>query len=198
MTGFAPKPSFRSKLRSSWHTNFERKIQKTNDEDDDEEEDAPTRLNMRYATEKKVHSPYRHVRTRLYFTSESHLHSLLNILKYAHLEENLRRRACGERKQQVVSPSPQAASTQKTATGAGSGGASKMNVFGDLFSPSKPPRPPNTSADVSYDSKSDLDSDFTFAKKNPLVVEGLDEILGERSKELDYLTHIVFLSLIHI
>ena len=163
-----------------------------NDEDDDEEEDAPTRLNMRYATEKKVHSPYRHVRTRLYFTSESHLHSLLNILKYAHLEENLRRRACGERKQQVVSPSPPAASTQKTATGAGSGGASKMNVFGDLFSPSKPPRPPNTSADVSYDSKSDLDSDFTFAKKNPLVVEGLDEILGERSKELDYLTHIVF------
>ena len=163
-----------------------------NDEDDDEEEDAPTRLNMRYATEKKVHSPYRHVRTRLYFTSESHLHSLLNILKYAHLEENLRRRACGERKQQVVSPSPPAASTQKTATGAGSGGASKMNVFGDLLSPSKPPRPPNTSTDVSYDSKSDLDSDFTFAKKNPLVVEGLDEILGERSKELDYLTHIVF------
>ena len=57
-----------------------------------------------------------------------------------------------------------------------------MNVFGDLLSPSKPPRPPNTSTDVSYDSKSDLDSDFTFAKKNPLVVEGLDEILGERSK----------------
>ena len=50
-----------------------------------------------------------------------------------------------------------------------------MNVFGDLFSPSKPPRPPNTSADVSYDSKSDLDSDFTLAKKNPFVVEGLDE-----------------------
>ena len=167
-----------------------------NDEDEDEEEDAPTRLNMRYATEKKVHSPYRHVRTRLYFTSESHLHSLLNILKYAHLEEDLRKRASGDKKrssQHVAANSspPKAATmtTQKT----NSGGTSKTNAFGDpLLSPRKPPRAPNSSADVSFDARSDLDSDFTFTKRNPLVVEGLDEILGERSKELDYLTHIVF------
>ena len=167
-----------------------------NDEDEDEEEDAPTRLNMRYATEKKVHSPYRHVRTRLYFTSESHLHSLLNILKYAHLEEDLRKRASGEEKrssQHVAANSspPKAATmtTQKT----NSSGTSKTNAFGDpLLSPRKPPRAPNSSADVSFDARSDLDSDFTFTKRNPLVVEGLDEILGERSKELDYLTHIVF------
>ena len=31
---------------------------------------------------KGVVSPNRHVRTRLYFTSESHVHSLHNILKY--------------------------------------------------------------------------------------------------------------------
>ena len=36
------------------------------------------RLDSRYITE--VTSPDRHVRTRLYFTSESHIHSLLTIL----------------------------------------------------------------------------------------------------------------------
>jgi len=171
-----------------------------NDEDEDEEEDAPTRLNMRYATEKKVHSPYRHVRTRLYFTSESHLHSLLNILKYAHLEENLRMRASGEKKppsQHVSSTSPPAASLMQKLEGSGSGGGgggvtSKTNALGDLSSPPKPPRAPISSADVSFEARSDFDSDFTCATKNPLVVEGLDEILGDRSKELDYLTHIVF------
>jgi hypothetical protein len=32
-----------------------------------------------------VRSPYRHVRSRLYFTSESHIHSLVNTLRYSHL-----------------------------------------------------------------------------------------------------------------
>lgn len=32
-----------------------------------------------------VLSPERHVRTRLYFTSESHVHSLLSILRYGAL-----------------------------------------------------------------------------------------------------------------
>lgn len=30
-------------------------------------------------------SPDRHVRTRLYFTSESHVHSLLNVFRYGGL-----------------------------------------------------------------------------------------------------------------
>ena len=34
-----------------------------------------------------VISPDRHVRTRLYFTSESHVHSVVNILKYGGLFE---------------------------------------------------------------------------------------------------------------
>ncbi|TDH71809.1 hypothetical protein CCR75_003535 [Bremia lactucae] len=38
------------------------------------------RLNPSYA--KKIKSAHRSVRTRLYFTSESHLHSLLNVLRY--------------------------------------------------------------------------------------------------------------------
>mmetsp|Transcript_15778 Transcript_15778/g.26618 ORF Transcript_15778/g.26618 Transcript_15778/m.26618 type:complete len:206 (-) Transcript_15778:745-1362(-) len=32
-----------------------------------------------------IRSPFRHVRTRLYFTSESHIHSLINVLRWAHL-----------------------------------------------------------------------------------------------------------------
>lgn len=36
-----------------------------------------------------VSSPGRHVRTRLYFTSESHLHSLLTVLRFGGLVEVL-------------------------------------------------------------------------------------------------------------
>jgi hypothetical protein len=32
-----------------------------------------------------INSPLRHVRTRIYFTSESHIHSLVNILRYSQL-----------------------------------------------------------------------------------------------------------------
>nr|CAB3493647.1 unnamed protein product [Digitaria exilis] len=36
-----------------------------------------------------VRTPERHVRTRLYFTSESHIHSLMNVLRYCNLDECL-------------------------------------------------------------------------------------------------------------
>ena len=32
-----------------------------------------------------VRTPLRHVRTRLYFTSESHIHSAFNVLRWGHL-----------------------------------------------------------------------------------------------------------------
>lgn len=35
-------------------------------------------------------TPQRHVRTRLYFTSESHIHSLINVLRYCHFDDKLR------------------------------------------------------------------------------------------------------------
>mmetsp|Transcript_1803 Transcript_1803/g.4010 ORF Transcript_1803/g.4010 Transcript_1803/m.4010 type:complete len:272 (-) Transcript_1803:515-1330(-) len=41
------------------------------------------RLAPQYAPE--INSPDRHVRTRIYFTSESHIHSLVNVLRFAHL-----------------------------------------------------------------------------------------------------------------
>lgn len=44
---------------------------------------APRRLCPTYATD--INSPLRHVRTRIYFTSESHVHSLINVLRFAQL-----------------------------------------------------------------------------------------------------------------
>ena len=49
----------------------------------DEQDDVIHRLDHRIS--KGVISPKRHVRTRLYFTSESHIHSLVNILRYGGL-----------------------------------------------------------------------------------------------------------------
>lgn len=51
-----------------------------------------------------VLSPERHVRTRLYFTSESHVHSLLSILRYGalcdvsyfHVTDKLSLRVCSQ------------------------------------------------------------------------------------------------------
>ncbi|KAJ8951232.1 hypothetical protein NQ318_010260 [Aromia moschata] len=46
-------------------------------------EETVNRLNPRYSH--GVSSPGRHVRTRLYFTSESHIHSLMTVLRYGGL-----------------------------------------------------------------------------------------------------------------
>ncbi|XP_022740444.1 inositol hexakisphosphate and diphosphoinositol-pentakisphosphate kinase VIP2-like isoform X8 [Durio zibethinus] len=56
------------------------------DQDDDEEKETKYRLDPKYAN---VRTPERHVRTRLYFTSESHIHSLMNVLRYCNLDESL-------------------------------------------------------------------------------------------------------------
>ncbi|XP_060536296.1 inositol hexakisphosphate and diphosphoinositol-pentakisphosphate kinase isoform X3 [Cylas formicarius] len=50
-----------------------------NIEESGEESESVNRLNPRYSH--GVSSPGRHVRTRLYFTSESHIHSLLTVLR---------------------------------------------------------------------------------------------------------------------
>ena len=61
---------------------LQRNIEHTEEAEDDME-DSGNRLDGRYAT--GVSSPGRHVRTRLYFTSESHIHSLLTVLSHGGL-----------------------------------------------------------------------------------------------------------------
>lgn len=50
---------------------------------EESDEETVNRLNPRYSH--GVSSPGRHVRTRLYFTSESHVHSLLTVLRHGGL-----------------------------------------------------------------------------------------------------------------
>ncbi|KAJ8754851.1 hypothetical protein K2173_015363 [Erythroxylum novogranatense] len=57
------------------------------DQDDDDDKGIKYRLDPKYAA--NVKTPERHVRTRLYFTSESHIHSLMNVLRYCNLDESL-------------------------------------------------------------------------------------------------------------
>lgn len=49
----------------------------------DSEKETINRLDPEAATQ--INSPLRHVRTRIYFTSESHIHSLVNVLRFGHL-----------------------------------------------------------------------------------------------------------------
>eukprot|EP00252_Welwitschia_mirabilis_P009361 TRINITY_DN2191_c1_g1_i1.p1 TRINITY_DN2191_c1_g1~~TRINITY_DN2191_c1_g1_i1.p1 ORF type:complete len:425 (+),score=95.10 TRINITY_DN2191_c1_g1_i1:51-1277(+) len=61
-------------------------VDKAFDQDDDDSEETQYRLDPKYAN---VKTPERHVRTRLYFTSESHIHSLMNVLRYCNLDDSL-------------------------------------------------------------------------------------------------------------
>ncbi|XP_077210138.1 inositol hexakisphosphate and diphosphoinositol-pentakisphosphate kinase VIP2-like isoform X2 [Tasmannia lanceolata] len=60
--------------------------EKSLDQDDDDDKETKYRLDPKYAN---VKTPERHVRTRLYFTSESHIHSLMNVLRYCNVDESL-------------------------------------------------------------------------------------------------------------
>ncbi|XP_011085882.1 inositol hexakisphosphate and diphosphoinositol-pentakisphosphate kinase 2-like isoform X1 [Sesamum indicum] len=73
-----------SRIEGSRRTSFTSDM--SMDQDDDDDKETKYRLDPKYAN---VKTPERHVRTRLYFTSESHIHSLMNVLRYCNLDESL-------------------------------------------------------------------------------------------------------------
>jgi len=138
------------------------------EEEEEKEELSTTRLNLRYATAHGVHSPFRHVRTRLYFTSESHLHSVLNVLQYAHLDT--------ERQVQDRGREPNSANNSTTPVAESNYHAKRPPGL-----PLSPQKEPNLTSQASP----------SPPVRQSLINDKLAQYL-RNEKELDYLTHIVF------
>ena len=163
------------------------------DENNEEiEELNTTRLNLRYATAHGVHSPFRHVRTRLYFTSESHLHSLLNVLQYAHLD-NTRDVEREGRSAQSAAASDQSDGDKPSAL---------IFTPSPRSSPSKPPGLPLGSPPMRSPTLGSPKGEKSVQRgaqpdeaqpqvRASLINDSLRALIN-REKELDYLTHIVF------
>ena len=90
-------------------------------EEEEDDESTMHRLCPTYAQD--INSPLRHVRTRIYFTSESHVHSLVNVLRFAHLkygfeqeEKEKRQREAKERAAEAAAAAAAAASEQQRST----------------------------------------------------------------------------------
>jgi len=148
------------------------------EEEEEKEELSTTRLNLRYATAHGVHSPFRHVRTRLYFTSESHLHSLLNVLQYAHLD--------AERQVQDRGREQNASETTNAPHNGPPSAESRQH-------PKKPPGLPISpqKGEQQQQVPPPLELDARAAPRQSLINDELGQHF-KNEKELDYLTHIVF------
>ncbi|CAH9118589.1 unnamed protein product [Cuscuta epithymum] len=85
-TEYLPKPHLRTDEQPRTPRRSSFTSEKSMDQDDDDDKETQYRLDPKYAN---VKTPERHVRTRLYFTSESHIHSFMNVLRYCNLDESL-------------------------------------------------------------------------------------------------------------
>lgn len=117
-------------------------------EEEEDDESTMHRLCPTYAQD--INSPLRHVRTRIYFTSESHVHSLVNVLRFAHLkygfeqeEKEKRQREAKERAAEAAA----AAEGEKTAAAAAAAAASEQqrSTAPPPPSPTPPPQMPFSS-----------------------------------------------------
>ena len=132
-----------------------------------------------------MHSPFRHVRTRLYFTSESHLHSLINVLQYAHLDKPREDRERGRspyHTEHSESDVDAKGPTKRTPT--------KGSSRGSKVPPGLPLGSPNKEENATSAAKSSVSS--TNQTVRPSLINDALGALFKREKELDYLTHIVF------
>jgi hypothetical protein len=131
------------------------------------------RLCPTYAAD--VNSPLRHVRTRVYFTSESHMHSLINVLRYCHLGggQEKQDKEKGQKTEEGAAPAAAAGGANGDGANGANGGAAAGSQNQNLSS-SSPASPPPTAA----------------SSCEPLLSDaGLQQL--DRTPELDYLTHVV-------
>jgi hypothetical protein len=64
-------------------------------------------INMDYSADLPINTLGRRVRTRLYFTSESHLHTLVNVLRFAYDEENSKNSPLSKFGRAVIANAPE-------------------------------------------------------------------------------------------
>jgi len=148
--------------------------------EEEQEELNTTRLNLRHATAHGVHSPFRHVRTRLYFTSESHLHSLINVLQYAHMDKPRVEQDRGR--------------SQYNTEQSESDKDAKISMRSTSKKTSRPPGLPlgSPQKEERREPSASLPSDASCHLTRPSLINEKLEKLFRREKELDYLTHVVF------
>ena len=149
---------------------------------DDDEGEYATRLHPGWGAS-EVNSPHRHVRTRIYFTSESHIHSLLSVLRYCHLEEPPESVASG-----TAAPSPESGYAGGAAPAAG--GIQATMCQGDKYVNEW--FNGNGSSSASANTPVGRGSAAAGATKRqaPLLSPAAEGLLHACS-ECDYLTHIV-------
>lgn len=148
--------------------------------EEEQEELNTTRLNLRHATAHGVHSPFRHVRTRLYFTSESHLHSLINVLQYAHMDKPRVEQDRGR--------------SQYNTEQSESDKDAKISMRSTSRKTSRPPGLPlgSPQKEELREPSAPFPSDASSQLTRPSLINEKLEKLFRREKELDYLTHVVF------
>jgi hypothetical protein len=131
------------------------------------------RLCPTYAAD--VNSPLRHVRTRVYFTSESHMHSLINVLRYCHL--GAAGGGAGGTGGGGAGGGGAAAATTTTTAGAADPAAAAAAAASAILPPKSPTSPQPSSPS-------------NPPPEQPLLSpSGLAQL--DSTPELDYLTHVV-------